>query len=250
MSKIYTFWSLKDGVGTTSLVSNIAYNIAKNNLDKKVLLLDFDMITPNIDFYLKQKDIKDLKDLKHYIFTKEINEEILKSFFKSYIYQPNFQFLNGLYDFNFFDKFSIEDFLMLLEIIKKMDYDYIFIDTNSSFFIDATFVALTNNTKTFIVLDSSNLSIRNINTYLEKTLYKIGLVDENIEFISNKFDSDIHDKSCICKLLNRKSIFFVDYNKTILKDTNNGELFIKSTNKKDKKIIEQINDICTYITNN
>lgn len=249
MSKVYTFWSANGGVGKTTIATCCAYNLAKKNRYKKVLLLDFNLVNPDIDYHLKLTNIRDLKELCTYFSTNTLTETILSSFVKSYNKQPNFHILTGLYDINFFDKIFMENFITIIEIAKKMEYDYIIIDVDNSLNVDATFVGLTQADKLFIVGDSMYHSIRNTNRYIEEALFKIDIYDSKIDLIINKFDTDISDKDEIKKLLGREDVFFIDFNKNVPIYINKGIPFIECKDKKSKNIIKQFDLLTEHIMN-
>lgn len=248
MSKVYTFWSANGGVGKTTLSTITAYNLAKRNRDKKVLLLDFNLVNPDIDYHLKISNVVDLKELLNYFTTNTLTENVLSSFFVTYNKQPNFQILSGLYDINYFDKFNIENFITIVELAKKMEYDYIIIDVDNSLNVDATFVGLVSADRLFIVTDPMYHSIRNINRYIEEALSKININDDNLYIIVNKFKSKYADKEEVKRLLGRDDLFFVNYTELIPICTNKGIPFVDCKEREARKLIDQINDISDLIT--
>lgn len=247
MGKVYTFWSANGGVGKTTLSTITAYNLAKNNKRKKVLLLDFNLVNPDIDYHLKISNVIDLKELCNYFTTNTLTENVLNSFLRTYPKQPNFQILSGLYDINYFDKIVMEDFITIIELAKKMEYDYIIIDVDNSLNVDATFVGLVKADKLFIVTDVMYHSIRNVNRYIEEALSRINITDDNLYIVANKFNSSISDREEVKKLLAREDIFFVDYSDIVPMCINKGIPFVECKDKKAKKIIKQINSISEQI---
>lgn len=246
MSKIYTFWSVNGGVGKTTLSIEVAYDIAKKDCNKRVLLLDFNLVNPDVDIHLKMQPT-DLKELYKYLITGTLDEKVLMKHIKQYPKQPNFEVLTGLYDINFFDKINFDHFVTILEIAKQIGYDYIFLDIDSSVNIDATFVALTNADKVFVITDGMYHSIRNTNRYCENILSKINIFDKDIELVVNKFDSDISDKREIKKLLSRENVFFIEDNKLVQRAVNQGIPFVDLKDKKAKNLLIQINELVDYI---
>lgn len=247
MSKVYTFWSVNGGVGKTTLSSVTAYNIAKNNKNKKVLLIDYNLVNPDTDIHLKIPKI-DLKDLYSYFVAGTMNEIVLTDFIKEYPKLSNFHILTGLYDINFFDKFRMEHFLTIVEIAKGIGYDYIFLDIDSSVHIDATFVALTNADRLFVVTDGMYHSLRNTNRYIESILSKINIYDKDLDIIVNKFDSEISNKDEIKRILGRGDAHFISFNKSVLRCVNAGIPFVECKERQAKKLIKEINDWTNYVT--
>lgn len=250
MSKIITYWSVNGGVGKTTLSSISAYNLAKRNPNKKVLLLDFNLINPDTDYHLNVSNVKDLKELFGYLSTGTLTEEILKDYMSQYPKMKNFSILSGLYDINFFDKIVTEHFITIIELARQLGFDYIIIDIDSSLNIDATFVALTSADRVFIICDSMYHSIRNTNRYLEDILSKIQVNDNNTDIIVNKYDPELISKDELKKILARNDLFFVDYNKNIPISVNKGMPFIEiSNNRHTKNLLNQINELTDYIAN-
>lgn len=247
MSKVYTFWSSNGGVGKTTISTCVAYNLAKKNKHKKVLLLDFNLVNPDTDFHLKINNVKDLKELSTYFTTNTFTETILNSAVYSYPRQPNFHILSGLYDINFFDKIVMKDFVTIVEVAKKAEYDYILIDVDNSLNVDATFVGLTQADKVFIVSDGMYHSIRNTNRYIEEALSKIDIDDSKINIVVNKYDKDISDKEEIKRLLDRKDTFFIESDKNVPLHINKGIPFIECKDKKSKNTKKEFDLLTEYI---
>lgn len=247
MSKIYTFWSVNGGVGKTTLATATAYSLAKKNRNKKVLLLDFNLVNPDTDYHLKINNVSDLKELCSYFSTNTMTETVLRNFLKTYIRQPNFHILSGLYDINFFDKIVMENFMTIIELAKQMDYDYIIIDVDNSLNVDATFVALTQADRVIVVGDCMYHSIRNTNRYIDDALSKINIFDDKIDIIVNKFDNEISDKDEVEKLLGRNDIFFIESNKYVPLYINKGIPFVECKEKKAKSLVKQMDDFVEHL---
>lgn len=244
---IYTFWSVNGGVGKTTLSVAIAYNIAKRNKNKKVLLIDYNLVNPDTDMHIKIQPT-DMKELYRYIVSKSLNESILTTYIREHDKLSNFFVLSGLYDINYFDKLTVKDFTLIIELAKKMGYDYIFLDIDSSVHIDATFVALTNADKVFVVTDGMYHSIRNTNRYITDILSKISIDDDNIEIIVNKFDREVSHKEEVRRLLGRLDSHFIEFNKEVMRFVNKGIPFVECKEKKAKTLISSINELTDYMT--
>lgn len=248
MSKIFTYWSVNGGVGKTTLSSVTSYNLAKKYPDKKVLLLDFNLVNPDTDYHLKCEP-KDMKALHKYFVTKTMTEEVLMDQIVQYPRLENFHILSGLYDLTYFEKMVSEYFLIIIELAKKIGYDFIFIDIDSSINIDATFVALTNAEKIFIVSDGMYHTVRNTNRYIEDVLPKINVTDKEIELIVNKYDADISDKDELKKIFGRNDIHFIEFNKTVSIYINRGIPFVEAKDKNSRKLVSQLDEWTNYIIN-
>ena len=243
-SVIYTFWSVNGGVGKTTLASNVALKTAIKYPEAKIALLDFNLFNPDIDLYMGIPN-KDLKHMLDFFLKNEINFENISKYMLEYKEQKNLKILTGLYDINFFDKLNAEHFSLLLEYLKKM-FDYIFIDIDSSLNIDATFISICNSDKLLIVGEPQYTTIRNINRYKQEVLQKMGIKNEDIEIIINKYESFLISKSEFSHVFGN-NIFYIQKSNLIKQSTNNGVPFVLSKNKKLRKTIETIESLIEKI---
>ena len=247
--RVFTYWSVNGGVGKTTLSCECAYSIAKKNKDKKVLLLDFNLVNPDTDYHLKMDKVTDLKELYGYLASNTLNEEILEACLAKYPKMNNFFILSGLYDINFFDKIVKKHFELIIELAKQMGFDFIFIDIDSSLNIDATFVALTLADRVLVVCDGMYHTVRNTNRYIEDALSRAEINDSNLDIIVNKFDKDLSNKEELKKLLGRNDIFFIESNKIVPVCINKGAPFVDIENKTTKNLIQEMNNLTDYLTN-
>lgn len=247
MTKIFTLWSVDGGVGKTTVAVNTAVKTAMMYPDKKVALLDFNLFNPDIDLHLGLSN-KDLKYMLDFFLRNEINFENIDKYMFRYEKQKNLQVLTGLYDINFFDKFQLEHFTLLLEYLKKMGLDYIFIDVNSALNIDATFVSVCTCDKLLIVGEPQYTCIRNINRYLDEALRKLGITEDKVELIINRYDPKLIDKSEINHIFGRENITYINYSPLIKQSINKSEPFVYSNAKDLRKSIASLEQMVQRMT--
>lgn len=247
MTKIFTFWSVDGGVGKTTLCVNTAVKTAMMYPDKKVALLDFNLFNPDIDLHLGLSN-KDLKYMLDFFLRNEINFENIDKYMFRYEKQKNLQVLTGLYDINFFDKFQLDHFTLLLEYLKKMGLDYIFIDINSALHIDATFVSVCTCDKLLIVGEPQYTCIRNINRYLDEALRKLGITEDKVELIINRYDPQLIDKSEINHIFGRDNVTYVSYSPLVKQSINKSEPFVYSNAKDLRKSIASLEQMVQRMT--
>ncbi len=164
MSLIVSFYSYKGGVGRTQLAANLAAYLCYHR-GRKVLLVEWDLEAPGLHYYFKKDDSivtgEGLLDLlENYVRMMRANETNPDKLPK--IAAQNFISLNdepkayrgrrgkidffpaGKYDENFskrVNEFNWDEFktlldgnmymAMLREQLKKLDYDYVFIDSRT-----------------------------------------------------------------------------------------------------------------------
>lgn len=247
MPKIFTFWSVDGGVGKTTICVNAAVKTAMMYPDKKVAMLDFNLFNPDIDLHLGLTN-KDLKYMLDFFLKNEINFENIDKYMFRYEKQKNLQVLTGLYDINFFDKFQLEHFTLLLEYLKKMGLDYIYIDVNSSLNIDATFVSVCTCDKLLIVGEPQYPCIRNINRYLDEALKKLGITEDKVEIIINRYMPQLIDKNEINHVFGRDNITYINYSDAIKQSINRSEPFVYSNARELRKSIIALEQMIQRIT--
>lgn len=247
MTKIFTLWSVDGGVGKTTVAVNAAVKTAMMYPDKKVALLDFNLFNPDIDLHLGLSN-KDLKYMLDFFLRNEINFENIDKYMFRYEKQKNLQVLTGLYDINFFDKFQLDHFTLLLEYLKKMGLDYIFIDVNSALNIDATFVSVCTCDKLLIVGEPQYTCIRNINRYLDEALRKLGITEDKVELIINRYDPQLIDKNEINHIFGRENITYINYSPLIKQSINKSEPFVYSNAKDLRKSIASLEQMVQRMT--
>lgn len=249
MSKVITVWSVDGGVGKTTVVVNTAIKASEMFPDKKVALLDFNLFNPDIDLHLGIAN-KDLKNMLDYFLKNEINFENIDNYMFSYEKNKNLKILTGLYDINYFDKFEVKHFALLIEYLRKMGFDYIFIDVNSALNVDATFVSLVEADKVIAIGEPQYPSLRNINNYIDKVLKeKLNISDKKIEILINRFDASLIAKREIRHIFGKNNIYFVYESKKIRELINKSEPFVLRPKIKElKKSIAEIERLINDIT--
>lgn len=160
---IITFYSYKGGVGRTFLAANLAACLCYR-FGKKVLIIDWDLEAPGMNFYFN-KGYSDIKRqglidvLTQYVQRvrqdKNIEEKELPRITKDNIeplidfkkeggcidllpagnYSDFKTYLNTIFDFNWYEFYDLLDGKRYIEFLKtelkKLDYDYIFIDSRT-----------------------------------------------------------------------------------------------------------------------
>ncbi len=160
---IITFYSYKGGVGRTFLAANLAACLCYR-FGKKVLLIDWDLEAPGMNFYFN-KGYSDIQKpglidvLQQYVQrvrqNKNLSEKELPRFTKDNIIPlvdfkkeggqidllpagncSDFKtYLNAIFGFNWFEFYDLLDGKRYIEFLKKelkkLDYDYIFIDSRT-----------------------------------------------------------------------------------------------------------------------
>lgn len=244
MAKIFTIWSVDGGVGKTTMSTNLALKTAEMFPDKKVVLLDLNLFNPDIDLHLGIK-MKDLKNMLDNFIQNQISFSDIENSMVTYKKLKNLQILTGLYDINYFDKFTMEHFTVLLECLKRMGYDYIFVDVNSSLNVDATFISLCNADKAIIITEPTYPCIRNVNRYIQTALKKVHINSEKIEIVMNKYNPDIMSKREVKHAFGKEDICYVYFSHKVTECVNKSEPFILLN--KDKELKKSIEEVEAFI---
>ncbi|MFW6025078.1 MAG: AAA family ATPase [Candidatus Woesearchaeota archaeon] len=242
MSKAITFWSVDGGVGKTTLATNSAIALAKENPAKEVLLLDFNLFNPHIHKHLNVKVNSNFVSL----FEKYLQKESILNEFNNYITKiskiSNLKFLQGLMDINYFDKLDINYFKHLLTLIKKQAFDYIIIDVNGALNIDATFASIVMSDLLVTVLEPTFPSLSDTSRYIKEVLNILNISQKNIYPVVNKYDGGL-EKQNFEITFNKKDIHYVPYFKGMRDSINIGNPIYLSGNKKHKKIKQNISKL-------
>ena len=129
-----------------------------------------------------------------------------------------------------------------------MGLDYIYIDVNSSLNIDATFVSVCTCDKLLIVGEPSISCIRNINRYLDEALKKLGITEEKVEIIINRYMPQLIDKNEINHVFGRDNITYINYSDAIKQSINRSEPFVYSNARELRKSIIALEQMIQRIT--
>ncbi len=159
---IVSFYSYKGGVGRTQLLANLAAYLCYFE-QKRILVIDWDLEAPGIDYYLKidRQDIKKglidvFSDYVNYVLGKQNNQidtSELPFFDESYILQSPLSTNGGIIDyiaagnynsndyyiqvedFNWYQFYQLQGGNVFIEFLKqqlnKLPYDFIFIDSRT-----------------------------------------------------------------------------------------------------------------------
>lgn len=155
-AEVITVTSVKGGTGKTTNLLNLAGVLAMQR--KKVLILDFDLYTGNIDLLLKIKSKKTVFDLVDDITSKRFNS------FEDYIssYDQFIDVMASPKDPR--DASKIESKYLNLIISKaELKYDVILIDTNHSM-DENKLVILDNSTKVLYIINNDICDLTNMRT--------------------------------------------------------------------------------------
>ena len=124
-TKVYAVTSGKGGVGKTNLTLNMAILLSKES-NKKVLVLDADFGTANIDIVL---GVIPKYNISHLFFENKSLEDIIIDGPYNVKILPG---VSGLADFTSLTEVQKEDFFIKIEAYQSAnDLDYIFIDTGA-----------------------------------------------------------------------------------------------------------------------
>lgn len=210
--KVVAVWGT-NGAGKSSIITQIAVILgADKNLN--ILVVDFDTLSPSLDHYFGiSKDInysplseqdkhnKGNSSLgyaydayKRGIF----DAKLLKDIVIEHPLTKNLHVFTGNYQYNLFELFNEELFNVIIEEAKKI-YDIILIDTNSVFFVDATFVALKKSNLVYAVAEADYTSLREVNRAID--YLKAYMPKEKFEIIINKYTNKHIDKTTIKQTL-------------------------------------------------
>lgn len=139
MGKIITVWSHKNNMGVTFTATNLALSMAKEQKDKKVLLLDLNFSNPQVLQYLVlNQDNKNINNILSYAISEKISEENIIN---------NSDEVEGLFVVKGNKAPTINDITDYKKIEIILDnarnyFDYIIVDVNSYVNYSATYAAL------------------------------------------------------------------------------------------------------------
>ena len=232
-SKVITVTSVKGGVGKTTFVLSLAAQYKMQ--DKKVLIIDMDLFSGDIETLLNKESKKDI-----YI----LFEDILNNNFydvESYItnYDDNIDFIAAPKDPRYASKVN-GNFLNLLISRVGTKYDVILIDTNH-FLNEVNLVTFDNSNEIVYLMNNNCTNLKNMSTmisilsdmHMEK--YKIVLYEARDKKKSalKKFDIKSMIKDNINYIIDQ-NFYIRDIDKFIIDDKMLSVLtkYIKNTNSK------------------
>lgn len=246
--KVIAVWGTT-GSGKSTFCTQMAVLLSKE-YNYNVLVLDFDILNPSLDHFfginkevaVPPYNIEDKRDSiigtglgyaydahKRGIF----DAKLLKKIVSHHPDIPNLHILTGNYLFSMFEMFNEELFVRIIAEAKKM-YDCLIIDTNSTFFIDATYVALKNADVVYTITEGDYTKLRDVNRSLE---YLSAFLDKELfQVIINKYTDKHLNKLSISQVLEcAKASQYIDYNEKYINSQINKKPYILYGSKKDKR---------------
>ena len=186
--KIITITSVKGGVGKTTFLLSLA-NIYKNN-NKKVLIIDNDLFSGDIETILNQESKKDI-----YVLFEDITNNNFYDI-DDYItnYSENIDFISAPHDPRYASKVR-GNFLNLLFNRVSSKYDVILVDTNHVL-NEINLVTMDHSNEIIYLMNNNSMNLKNMRTMISifsdmrLNNYKIILYEarDKGKTIFNKFD--------------------------------------------------------------
>jgi len=211
--------------GSGKTIFAIAYGIAiKEIMNKKVLIMDMDILTASVDTFCDINNNGDcslnkcIESIKRNNFTKD---NLLKFLYKI---NKNLYVFSGNTNYYKCQNILCEDYYN--KIIEKIDllFDYIIFDMNSNLFIDATKWCLMHSNIIYCIIEGNYNSIKNIENSLF-VLNNVWDIDrEKLKIIQNKYSKNSIEKEYIYELLKINCIGRIQFNNAIENAINKGEV--------------------------
>lgn len=213
--------------------SIFSINLAKNLENKKILLIDFDVLNNSIHSILgiskfPFKINNNNKDIKKYI----------------YKFNKNLHILSGI-DFIFPNKISNSEIKNLFNELKFI-YDYIIIDTSSECFFDTTRYLIRYSDQCIFLLEGNILEIKKAKKLLNIYLEHWYINKNKINIVINKYNKNSINMNLLKKI-------FIDFN--LIGKLNYDNIYNLLINKNFKffistrKIKKQFNKIINNLNN-
>ena len=239
-SKLITVASVRGGTGKTTIALNLAATYSQMN--KKVLILDFDLFSGGVALSLNLDIDTDLYKLAYDMSVnefKDINDYILK-------YNEFIDIIPAPKDPRYASKIETK---YISSIIKKVrpKYDIIIVDTNH--YLDATNLILFDKSDTIIYVFNNNpIDIKNLRSMI--TIHK-DMERENYVVVLNESNNKLNDmfNNYDIKSIIKNDINYIIprtfYNKNVNKYVLDGKIMIlekniRMFNKKTIKVFEKI----------
>lgn len=231
--KVITVTSVKGGVGKTIFVLSLAAQYKKQN--KKVLIVDMDLFSGDIETLLNKESKKDV-----YI----LSEDIINNNFydvDSYItkYDDNIDFIAAPKDPRHASK-TTGNFLNLLFTRVGSRYDVILVDTNH-FLNEINLVTFDNSNEIIYLMNNNCVNLKNMRTMISilddmhMSNYKVILYEarDKSRGLLKKFDIKTMIKDDIDYIIN-SDFYIKDLDKYIIDDNVIGAInkYIRNSNAK------------------
>lgn len=250
--QVLTFYTTDNNLNKDEALTNFAVLLAKKT-DQKILVIDADMPTPNLDMLFgihKEVYVKDIYDLNRIdtgisacygaIEKGIFSSDMLKEFVIKVPKLKNLYVLTGVYDLAmFFKKLEAKHYEEIIEAAKQI-YDTIIIDVNPFEINTATYAALLNSSRIIVTCEPNWANARNSLTIIKDLIGRLKIPKEKFNFVINNMEQGGLSKDLLCKVFTGfKILGYLPYNKYHMKYLNNKKTFITSLNAR--------NDIAAYM---
>lgn len=231
LKKIIGFYGTVGGVGTTSIVNQLAYSFAQKG--NKVLVLENNLLYPHNYTYFKGNTlpsfVNNLKD------SKKFSESLFNIQGVDYIYQEPMplieyvQIAENNKNYIYIKKLFLE--------LRKI-YDLIFIDLNINYLNDFITVGYLKHIDLFVeIKNDTNISLNNSN-----------LIKTSISLLNNFINKKISIYNKLDYTINKE--LYLPYEKDFILSYNKNELFIVHGSSYNTNYSEQFNNIFEVIDKN
>ena len=214
--EVLAFYSVDNSIEKEDVLTQISVLLAKRS-NQKILVIDMNTETPTLDHFFnvnKEIDIMDSHFSKSHIhtgleavynaITKGIfNSQLLSEFIVSIPKYSNLDLLTGFYSLDLCEKAGSDIFKNLIDVAKEI-YDVVIINTHPDLFKAATYTAIANSTKIFVIANANYTSGRNTNFILNELIYKLNIKKYKFKIIIN----NISKSSLNADIMNK---IFEDY---------------------------------------
>lgn len=240
-AKIVTFFSSKGGVGKSVLSLNSAVKLSKPG-DKKVLLMDMDLLFGDISMMVNQFSRKNILDM--------IDDNQMDTYenMKPYLYEYN-ENLHMLFApqkpeaAEYISKDTIEKIIKVL----KTHYDLIIVDTGVNFsdntlcILDISEIILFISTMEIVSLKNSKLGFG--------VMKSLGYDKDKVKLVVNRFNTSYGiSKSDLESAFKDELLLAIpDDEKTVSISVNKGNPFCASTRNDNLKIVRAVQAMCEKI---
>ena len=223
-AKTVTLFSIKNAMGKTSTIVNLAYNIT-DLTNRKVCILDLHSNSFDAGDILNIKNKYNFKYVLDNI--ESLDKDELTNKISSYK-NTNLYILSLFEDIEFLENFSKKDILKVFNALKNI-FDYIFVDLSST--IDEKTVSILNNTDLIILVGLFDVqNIKNIQQCYD-LFDRLGYNEFKIKLLINrtlKNNNDVFEKIKI--FLDKKIDFEIPNNYLTLSDAVNCVSSVQETN--------------------